>query len=93
MRVEELFALALRIIGAVLLYYGLHNLLDAGLFRLGYFNYPDSSPNYYLISGLFLTLLGVYLLRGARGIVKFAYPPSGDDKENDQSNEDEAESH
>lgn len=84
LRVEELFGLALRIMGAVLVYYGLHNLLDALLFNLGYFNYPDSSPHYYLVSGLFLTVLGLYLVRGAVGVVAFAYPSRDDEENNDQ---------
>jgi hypothetical protein len=86
-RVEELFALALRIIGLVLLFYGLQGLLDAALFKLGYFNFPDSSPGYYLISGLFCTVLGFYLVNGAPGLVSFAYR-GNDEYEEDSEGDD-----
>jgi hypothetical protein len=88
-RVQELFGLALRILGAVVLYYGLSGLLDAALFNLGYFNYPDSSPNYYLISGLFQLVVGIYLLRGAPGLVRFAYPASEDEDDDEEDSEEE----
>ena len=82
--IEKLFTLALRIIGVVLVYYGLHGLLDAGLFQLGYFSYPESSPNYYLISGLFSTVLGVYLVSGAASLVRLAYPDTEEDDADDK---------
>jgi hypothetical protein len=90
LRVEQLFGLALRIIGVVLVYYGLYSLLDAALFSLGYFSYAGYSVNYYLVSGLFLTVFGIYLVRGAATVVAFAYP-SGDDRENDGQDTDESE--
>jgi hypothetical protein len=88
-KVEELFALALRIIGVLLLFYGLHGLLDAGLFQLGYFTYQDSSVGYYLISGLFYSVVGLYLLRGAPGIVRFAYRANEEDEEETEGDDDE----
>lgn len=51
MRVEDWFALAVRVVGITLLIAGLGTLLDASLLKLGYFQYPDSSPAYYLIYG------------------------------------------
>ena len=83
MRPEEMFALALRVIGVLVLVYGTDYLLSALLFKLGYFNYPESSPGYYLIAGLSYVFAGAYLIRGARGLVRFAYPEeeAGDDDE------------
>jgi hypothetical protein len=90
--VEELFQLALRIIGVVLVYYGLQALLDAGLFQLGYFQFHESSPGYFLISGLFSTVLGVYLVSGAEAIVRFAYPETEEDEDDDKPNDDKGNS-
>jgi hypothetical protein len=67
---------------------GLGTLLDALLFQLGYFQYVDSSPRYYVVTGLFFVIIGIYLLRGAGTLVSFAYP-EGDyrQKEDDESAE------
>ena len=71
---SDWFALAIRVFGTMQLVSGLATLLDALLFRLGYFHYLDSSPRYYVVTGLFLVIIGIYLLRGAGTIVAFAYP-------------------
>jgi hypothetical protein len=74
MRVEDWFALAVRVIGVLIFLYGGGYLLDSFLFRLGYFHYPESSPGYYVIAGLSYVFVGLYLLRGAPQLVRFAYP-------------------
>ena len=81
MRPDEWFALALRVIGAVVLLYGLGYLFDGALFRLNYFNYPETTPRYYAIAGFAYIIVATYLLRGAPQIVNFAYPPEVDDEE------------
>lgn len=86
MRAEDWFALSLRIIGAVVSVYGMGYLLDSLLFRLGYFNFPESSPNYYVVAGLSYVLVGVYLIRGAPLLVKFAYP-EGEEAEEDNADQ------
>lgn len=83
MRVEDWFALAVRVIGVVILLYGIGYLLDSSLFRLGYFNFPESSPGYYLIAGLSYVFVGMYLIRGASHLVRFAFPEKG--KEEDEN--------
>ena len=84
MRVEEWFALAVRVIGVVVFVYGAGSLLDSFLFRLGYFNYLDTSPGYYVIAGLSYVFVGLYLIRGAPLLVRFACPI-----EDDENNEEE----
>ena len=74
MRSEEWFALALRVLGVVGLNYGVWNLLDSLLFQLGYFTFPDTSPRYYVVTGLAYLFAGLYLLRGAPLLVRLAYP-------------------
>ena len=86
MRVEEWYALALSVIGVVIFLYGLGYLLDGSLFHLNYFNYPESSPGYYWVAGLSYVVVGLYLMRGASSIVRFAYPP--EEQENDMDEED-----
>ena len=83
MRVEEWFALAVRVIGVLIFLYGLGYLLDSLLFRLGYFNYPESSPAYYVVAGISYGIVGLYLMRGAPQIVRFAYPVEEEQDEND----------
>jgi hypothetical protein len=82
MRVEEWFALAVRVIGVLIFLYGAGYLLDSLLFRLGYFNYPESSPAYYVVAGISYGIVGLYLMRGASHLVRFAYPV---DEEQDES--------
>ena len=74
MRPREWFALAMRVLGAILILYGLAFLVDSLLFRLGYVTYLDISHLYYLIWGLSYCAIGLYLLRGAPLIVYLAYP-------------------
>jgi len=89
MRVEEWFALALRIIGVVIFLFGVSFLIDGFLFRLGYFTYPESSPGYYLIAGLAHGVVGLYLMRGAASIVRFAYPPEEEENNLDEEDSDQ----
>ena len=82
MRVEDWFAVAVRVVGVVIFIYGLGWLLDSFLFRLGYFNYLDTSPGYYLIVGLAQVLVGLYLVRGAPHLAGLAYPTEDEDESN-----------
>jgi hypothetical protein len=88
MRVEEWFALAMRVIGVVIFLYGIGSLFDSTLFHLGYFNYPESSPVYYMIAGISYGFVGLYLMRGAPHIVRFAYPPEEEKEDNDEEERD-----
>jgi hypothetical protein len=87
MRVEEWFALAIRVIGVAVFLYGIGYLLDSSLFHLGYFNYPESSPGYYVIAGIAYGVAGLYLIRGAPHIVRFAYPADEEKENNGQEEE------
>jgi hypothetical protein len=73
MNAKDYFSLALRVIGFLTLAHGLRDLLDYGLMLLGYTS-THSALAYYLILGLLYSGVGLYLLRGAPLIVKFAYP-------------------
>jgi hypothetical protein len=74
MRVEDWFALAVRVIGITVFVPGLGILLDSLLLKLGYFNLPDTYPAYYVIYGAAQVVLGLYLMRGAPFLVDFVYP-------------------
>ena len=73
MEAKDYFSLALRIIGFLTLAHGLRDLVDFALLLLNYTS-THSSLGYYLILGLLYSVVGVYLLRGAPLIVRFAYP-------------------
>lgn len=90
MRAEEWFMLAVRIVGVVIFLYGVGYILDGSLFHLGFFNFQESSPAYYLIAGISYGIVGLYLMRGAPHIVRFAYPAE-EDEEEDNLDEAEAE--
>jgi len=80
MRVEDWFALAVRVVGITILIPGLGTLLDALLLKLGYFQYPDTSPAYHVIYGAAQVIAGLYLIRGAPFLVGFAYPREDEDE-------------
>jgi hypothetical protein len=83
-RIDEWFALAVRIVGIVLLLIpGLGLLLDGLLLKLGYFNAPDTTPRYYVIYGTAQVVAGLYLIRGASLLVEFAYPTEDEDEADD----------
>ena len=74
MSVEQWLGLALRIVGAIVCLYGVGYLVDGALLHLEYFVYADSSVNYYIVVGVLYCGAGLYLLRGAPHVVRFAYP-------------------
>jgi len=83
MRVQDWFALAVRIVGfALLLIPGLFSLLDSLLLKLGYYSLPEThtSPGYFVIYGIAQVVAGLFLIRGAPSLVEFAYPTRGDDE-------------
>ncbi|HUS12881.1 MAG TPA: hypothetical protein VMZ30_20595 [Pyrinomonadaceae bacterium] len=90
MKIKEWFGLALRVTGVVTCIYGAVYLLDALLFRFGYLNYPESVPGYFVITGLFHLLIGLYLIRGAPLLIGFAYPFE-EEEEKAESEEEAAE--
>jgi len=80
MRVEDWFALGVRVVGIAVLIPGLGLLLDSLLLKLGYFNAPDTHPAYYVIYGAAQVIAGLYLIRGASSLVGFAYPREDEDE-------------
>lgn len=89
MRAEEWFTLALRIIGVIIFLYGIGYLLDGSLFKLEFFNFAESSPAYYMIAGISYGIVGLYLMRGASHIARFAYP-AREEEEEDYTDEEAA---
>ena len=74
MKPKEYLALALRIIGVLVILYGIRDLIDFPLGLLGYFTLQRTAYAYYLILGIGYLVVGLYLLRGAPHLVRFAYP-------------------
>ena len=88
MRVEDWFALAVRVFGITVLIAGLGLLLDSSLLKLGYFNQPDTHPAYYMIYGAAQVVAGLYLIRGAPFLVRFAYSRDDENEVDEQEKED-----
>ena len=83
MGAKDWFTLALRIVGVVLLLYGLRDLVDHLLYQLGYFNWPDVSPRYFVAVGAIQICAGLYLVRGAPLLVGFAFPGAAEGVEDE----------
>ena len=90
MKPREAFALALRVIGVFIVAYGARYVVDFGLGLLGYFSLQRTSYAYYLIIGFAYLCVGLYFLRGAGFIVRFAYPNTGDDDDEPSDPRDDA---
>ncbi len=88
MTARDWFVLALRIVGVVLLLYGLRDLVDHLLYRLGYFSWPEVSPLYYVVMGVAQTAAGIYLVRGAPLLANFAFAATEAEDE-DEATDDE----
>ena len=81
MNAGEMFGLAIRILGVVLLCYGVQDLVDSVMFKLGFSNFVESTPTYYFVRGLLSFGAGIYFVRGAPLLVSTAYPPEDEDEE------------
>jgi hypothetical protein len=90
MKAEDWFGVALRFVGLIALLYGVRDLIDHLLYRLGYFSFPETSPRYYVVMGLVQIFAGLYLLRGAPLLVRFAFPGARDDEDDEIDDEDDA---
>lgn len=81
MKPRELFDVAVRTLGALVLVWGLWDLVNAALFYTDYFRNPDMSFRFYLIFGWASIFIGLFLIRAGGVLVNFAY--SEDDDEED----------
>ena len=89
MKAEDWLRLSLQVVGVLVCFSGFQHLLDSLLLHLGYFTYEDSSPGYFLITGLAYVFVGLYLMRGASSLVRFAYPAEEADEEDEENGETE----
>ena len=86
---KQYFALALRIIGVVVSGRGVMDIVEWFLGTLGYFTTQRTAYSYFLIIGLGYLVAGLYLVRGAALVVRFAYPESPDDETDEVAQESE----
>ena len=85
MKGQDLFGLILRVLGLLLLIYGLWYLwYAAGQAFGGYPRDRDDEAKIYLASGLIALFLGLIVIRGARAIVRFSYPGNREDSDKDE---------
>jgi len=85
MNADDLFGLAVRVLGVVLLCYGVQDLVDSSMFKLGYFTLMDSNPSYYFVRGLLTFAAGIYFVRGAPLLLSLAYPAKGEDEDEEET--------
>jgi hypothetical protein len=71
---RELFEVAVRVIGLVLMLYGLYDLSDFVLASLKYFTLQRTDVGMYLILGIGYLILGGYFLRGGAYVIRLAFP-------------------
>ena len=76
----------MRIIGVVVFLYGCHYVADFFLGVTGFFTTQHTDYATYVILGMCYLIVGMYLTRGAPGIVDYAYP----NKEQDEKESAEA---
>lgn len=70
---RELFDVAVRTLGAVVLVWGVWDLANAALFYTDYIRNPDTTFRFYLIFGWVSIFMGLLLLRAGGIVVNFAY--------------------
>lgn len=89
MKPKDYFALALRVVGLLIAVDGLRYIVESFLGVLGYFTTQRTSYSFYFIMGMIQFFVGLYLLRGASVVVRFAYPerPEGGGDEVEELNE------
>ena len=79
MKPEDIFGIVVRFAGLSLFFYGLWYLEFGIATAMGL---PEESAGYgvaYFISGAFFLIVGLYLLRGAPGLIGYAYPEKRSD--------------
>ncbi len=77
---REWFEVAVRVIGAVTLFWGVGYLVESALFYTEYIQNPDVGFRYYLIYGWINIFVSLLLMRAPWILVNFAYPPVTDEE-------------
>ena len=85
MKARDLFGLAIRLIGFGLCLYGVSCIAEYIAIQIGYFTPQRTDPMDYFMLGAGYVLIGLYLLRGAPHFLRYAYPDTDRDPENDVS--------
>ena len=75
-----IFALFLRILGVIVFLYGMRYIADFFLGVTGYFTTQHTDYATYVILGMCYLIVGMYLTRGAPGVVDYAYPNAAQDE-------------
>lgn len=73
MKAKDVFGLVIRVLGVVGVLWGCFYLMSVIYYLMGV--HPEGYTLYhYLVAGVVTMALGIYFLRGAPHIVRFAYP-------------------
>ncbi len=73
MKSRELFLLAVKVIGFVVVLYGIQNVIDSLMISMGYANVNLSTPRYWAARGFIKIVAGVYLMVGSTPLVNQLY--------------------
>ena len=86
MKPKHAFGVAVRIIGLIVILVAVLYFISGFILLVDPHFRPNVSPAWhYLVDGVVEILVGLYLLRGARHIVRFAYPDEPSDMKIDSN--------
>ena len=71
---KDAFGVVVRVLGMVGLYYGVYGLISALYMVLFPKSLNAAFPGWYVFSGFAYVGISLYLVRGAPGLLRFAYP-------------------
>lgn len=81
MSAKECFGVIVRVVGLLVTLFAFVYLVSAAIVAINPHYRPDTAPvAHYLLTGLVGLAVGLFLLRGARYLVCFAYPDKDSEK-------------
>jgi hypothetical protein len=83
MKVRDIFGLAIKLIGVVVLLQGCRNVVEALMIFKGYANVRLSTPQYWAAWGFIKLAVGVYLMVWSKPLVRLAFASSAKETSND----------
>lgn len=87
MKAKDLFGLLIRVVGLAGVIWGLFYVISAVYCFTGGQPAEGFTANDYLLAGIVTLVLGIYFLRGAPHVLRFAYPEPKEKKETEDESE------
>ena len=70
---KEHFAIAVRVVGLIVVLFALGYFVDAGIMFINPYGRGEPAVHYF-VTGVIALFAGLYLLRGAPHVIRFAFP-------------------